>query len=186
MTTPLNSQNSSLIRSQEAYRLKFISLNKIAINLRKAWPIFASLSWLTRCSIANITAWASSTSHACWCVVTTHTFIYFLLWRWRGVGSAMCSIKCKLKTVLHLPGKQGFAYWQVTLKFWGSWQPAQFSMSDWRRRMSPCWLAMSCCNFFINAIKSLMPRSKFSKRRILIKIQAQLSSIFTYHHSHHA
>lgn len=65
----------------------------------------------------------------------------------------------------HLPGKQGLAYWQVSVrrKFCGSWQAAQFSMSDWRRLMSPCWLAMSCWSFLTSAIKSLMPRNKFSE-----------------------
>lgn len=64
---------------------------------------------------------------------------------------------------IHLPGKQGLAYWQVSRrKFADAWQPAQFSMRLWSRRMSACWLAMSCWSFLTNAIKSLMPRSKFS------------------------
>lgn len=78
-------------------------------------------------------------------------------------------------TKIHSPGKQGLAYWQVSRrrKFWGSWQAAQFSMSDWSRLMSACWLAMSCWSFFTKAIKSLIPRNRFSAEHLRKRFESK-------------
>lgn len=104
-----------------------------------------------------------------------------------GLWLKWFSIKCKLNS--YLPEKQGFAYWQTSRNGCGSWQPAQFSINDCRRRMSACWLAMSCCNFLINAIKLLMPRSKFSKLNWKASSEST-EKIFhvvnAHHHNRHA
>lgn len=80
-------------------------------------------------------------------------------------------------THTYLPGKQGLACWHVSRrKFCGSWQPAQFSIRDWSRLMSACWLAMSCWSFLIKAIKSLMPRNTFSVKWFDLKTNCTLNN----------
>lgn len=73
----------------------------------------------------------------------------------------------------------------LTLNGAASLHPAQFSIKDWSRRMSACWLAISCWSFFTKAIRSLMLRNKFSAKFKISFLTSNTSDCKPYHRSRH-